>query len=391
MTQAPEPDISQDTSSFGETKRDRLLSWLVVLTGALFFLAAPFAMRAAAGFVLPIVVAAILSLALAPFADWLESKRFPNWLAALLALAAMVLVLAMAGAMVVQPAIGLVDSLPAFAQRVSDRTVELSGWLGEILQKIDSLGSAFGGDGAREVVMSSRATLQDMLLQTPGVLLHVVVTLLLAYFMTEARARLRRQLVLDRVEFSASLRVARVLRDIQARIGAYFATTIMVACGVGVVVTTGAWLFGWQNPVMWGGIAAMMNLLPYVGPLTMMVLLTLFCHSGEGPIVWSLLPTLAYIVMHTVEANIVTPVLMGRTLSMSPVAILVSLLFFGWVWGVIGIFIAVPLLVVISAFLDHSGRPNVVGFLFGEPLFGQDGTPDVTASEPVEPENAYAG
>ncbi len=258
------------------------------------------------------------------------------------------------------------------------------------MRQLDLVGSTFGNGGAREVVLSSRATLQDMLLQTPGVLLHVVVTLLLAYFMIEARVRLRRQLVLERVQFAASLRVARVLRDIQTLIGAYFATTIVVACGVGVVVSLGAWLFGWQNPVMWGGIAAMMNLLPYVGPLSMMVLLTLFCLSGEGPLLWSLLPTICYIVMHTTEANIVTPLLMGRNLSMSPVAIIVSLLFFGWVWGVIGIFIAVPLLVVVSAFLDHSGRPNVVGFLFGEPLFGPaaDASDPEPAPEPVRTGNS---
>lgn len=353
-----------------ETPRDRLLSTLVLLTGCLLFIALPFALQAGAEFFLPVVCAATISFALSPLADWFTAHRLPNWLASMLALAALVLVLALAIAMVIQPAVDLVDALPGFIKRISARTADVYGLVNRFARMADSIGSGFGrGSGRREVVLSSRGSIEDMLLQTPGMLLHVLMTLLLAFFMIEARVRLRRQLLLERQEFSASLRAARILRDVQSMIGAYFSTTFFVAVGVGTIVGLSAWAAGWQNPVMWGGVAALLNLLPYIGPLTMILLLALFGLAGNESLLVSLTPALAYTALHATESNVVTPILMGHRLSVSPVAVLASLIYFGWIWGIVGIFLAGPLLVVILAFLQHSGRPNVVGFVFGEPLF----------------------
>lgn len=371
-----EPAARHDHADPGpprELTRERMLSTLVVLVAVLTFVTLPFALHYGAAFILPLIAAGIISLALAPLADWLEGKGLPNWLAALLALSAMILVLVVAGATVIQPALSLVDSLPGFIRRITERTAELSGLFGKIARMTEAIGSGLDQGNAREVVMSTRPSLLDMLMQTPAVLLQVLVTLLLAFFMIEARGRLRRQLLLERTEFTASLRAARVLRDVQVMMGTYFATTFIVACGVGVAVGFGAWAFGWQSPVMWGGLAALLNLLPYVGPLSMVLLLSLFGLAGKEPLLLSLVPAIAYISLHAVESNIITPILMGRRLAISPIAILASLLYFGWIWGVVGIFLAGPLLVVITAFLEHSGRLNVIGFLFGEPLLVPQG------------------
>ncbi len=349
--------------------RNRLLSAMVVLSGALLFLALPFALQSGAEFFLPLVAAAVISLAVSPLADWFDARRLPNWLASLLALGTLLAVIAAAIATVIQPAIAMADTLPQFAQRIAARTSELSGWMGKIAKMVDALGRSFGQGRTREVVLSSQSSLQDLVLQTPGVLLHILLTVLLAYFMIAARGRLRRGMVLDRHEYTASLRAARVLRDVQAMMATYFATTFTVACGVGVIVGLGAWAYGWQSPIMWGGLAALLNLLPYIGPLTMMLVLSLFGLASERVLLLALAPALSYVALHTVESNVVTPILMGRRLQISPVAILAALIYFGWVWGIVGVFLAGPLLVVIMAFLEHSGKPNVVGFLFGEPLF----------------------
>lgn len=349
--------------------RNRLLSTMVVLSGALLFLALPFALQAGAEFFLPLVAAAVVSLAVSPLADWFDARRLPNWLASLLALGTLLAVILAAIATVIQPAIAMADTLPQFAQRIAARTSEFSGWMGKIAKMVDALGRSFGQGRTREVVLSSQSSLQDLVLQTPGVLLHILLTVLLAYFMIAARGRLRRGMVLDRHEYTASVRAARVLRDVQAMMATYFATTFTVACGVGVIVGLGAWAYGWQSPIMWGGLAALLNLLPYIGPLTMMVVLSLFGLATERALLLALAPALSYVALHTIESNVVTPILMGRRLQISPVAILAALIYFGWVWGIVGVFLAGPLLVVMTAFLEHSGKPNVVGFLFGEPLF----------------------
>lgn len=372
ITEAAPPEILQidpiEPQPGEATYRDRLLSSLILVGLVGLALALPFALQAGAEFFLPLATAIVVGLALSPLADWLSARGIPNSVSAVLSLLFMVLLIVLTATAVLQPAIDLVDALPQFLARLTDRLRILMASLGSFPGVLD----AFGGEAQRgggEAAGRLRAALEEVLLGTPHVLLQTLLTLMLAYFLLEARIRVRRQILLDRSDFASSVRAARVFRDVQAQMAAYFATTTMVAAGVGVIVGSTAWLLGWERPVMWGGLAAFLNLLPYIGPLSMVMLVGLFGLSGEGSLFWSLLPALAYLGLHTVEANVVTPMLMGRRLSVSPAAILVSLLFFGWVWGIVGLFLAVPILLIFSSVLEHMGRPNVIGFLFGEPLF----------------------
>lgn len=366
MALLPEEGSTQGSGQ----SRDRLLSALLFVAALGLFLALPFALKAGSEFFLPLAASVVISLALAPLADWLDARGLHNSLASLLALATMILVIVFAAMLVIQPAIALLDSMPQFVARISDRIEAITGTVDKYARMAESLGrSVSPGSGAQEVVIATRPSITDVLLRTPAIVLQVLLTVLLSFFMLEARVRLRRHLLLERMEFTASVRAARVLRDVQAQLGAYFATTLSVAAGVGIVVGSAAWSLGWERPVMWGGLAALLNLLPYIGPLTMMVVLALFGLSGHEPTGWALAPALAYITLHAFESNLFTPALMGRRLAIAPVAILSGLIYFGWVWGIVGIFLAGPIVLILSALLDHLGRPNLIGFLFGEPLF----------------------
>ena len=129
---------------------------------------------------------------------------------------------------------------------------------------------------------------------------------------------------------------------------------------------------GMDAPVMWGGLAMLLNFIPYVGPLAMVVLLGLFgLGSAESAFV-GLIPAAAYLALHTVEANVITPSILGARFTMNPVLILLALSYFGWIWGVAGALLSVPILLTLTALADHLGRPNFIGFLFGEPLFNTD-------------------
>jgi predicted PurR-regulated permease PerM len=118
-----------------------------------------------------------------------------------------------------------------------------------------------------------------------------------------------------------------------------------------------------------GGLAALLNFLPYLGPLTMVAILTLFgLGTADVPLV-GLIPAAAYLALHAVESNLVTPSILGARFTMNPVLILLALSYFSWIWGVTGALLSVPILLTITALIDHLGRPNIVGFVFGEPLF----------------------
>lgn len=370
LSSLPDAGRTEPQSTPSHHARDRLLSALLFVASLGLFFALPFALKAGSEFFLPLAASIVISLALAPLADWLDARGLPNSLASLLALATMILVIVLAATLVIQPAIALLDSLPHLIDRISGRIAPVTGTVDKYARMAEALSRSMGaGDGAQEVVIASRPSITDILLQTPAVVLQVLLTVLLSFFMLEARVRLRRHLLLERTEFTASVRAARVLRDVQAQLGAYFATTLSVAAGVGGLVGTTAWSLDWKQPVMWGGLAALLNLLPYIGPLTMMAVLALFGLSGPEPTGWALAPALAYVALHTFESNLFTPALMGRRLAIAPVAILSGLIYFGWIWGIAGLFLAGPIVLILSALLDHLGRPNLVGFLFGEPLF----------------------
>lgn len=120
---------------------------------------------------------------------------------------------------------------------------------------------------------------------------------------------------------------------------------------------------------MWGGLAALLNFLPYVGPLAMICVLALFGLGTSDSMIEGLIPAFSFLCLHAVESNAITPSILGARFTMNPVMILLALSYFSWIWGVPGALLSVPILLTLTAMIDHLGRPNLVGFLFGEPLF----------------------
>lgn len=346
----------------------RLISTLVLLIGLGLFLALPFVLSIGSVVFLPLVTALVLTIILAPLADKLAGWGLPNVLASLIALAAFFAVLLLALALILQPAITLFDSLPRMADQVGARFSELRDQFAWIALANERLAGLMGRSG-REVVLASPSVIEQLAFATPSVVLEVLLTFLMTFFMIEARVRLRRHLLFDRASFGTSIKAARVMREVQDRVAAYILTVAWINAGVGVIVALGAWALGVEAPVMWGGLAAILNFLPYIGPLAMTALLALFGIGTAETVLVGIIPAAAYLGLHTIESNIVTPSILGARFTMNPVLILIALSYFSWVWGVFGALLSVPILLMLTAFFDHVGRPNLVGFIFGEPLF----------------------
>jgi predicted PurR-regulated permease PerM len=347
----------------------RLISALVVLLAIGLFLALPFVLSIGSVVFLPLVTAIILTIVLSPLADKLARIGLPNFLASTLALLLLVAVIALALGAVLRPALTLFQDMPAMVDRIGEHFSEMQGALSWFAQLNEKVAEIVGVGKEQKVVLAGPSMLEQLAFATPTVLLEVLLTFLMAFFMIEARVRMRRKLLLERQHFGATLKAARVMRDVQDRVGSYILTVGLINLAVGVVVTLGAWLLGMAYPVMWGGLAALLNFLPYVGPLAMIALLTLFgLGTADTPLI-GLVPAAAYLGLHTVESNIVTPAILGARFTMNPVMILFALSYFSWIWGMTGALLSVPLLLTITALVEHLGRPNIIGFIFGEPLF----------------------
>ena len=350
----------------------RLISALVLLLGLGLFLALPFVLSIGSVVFLPVVTAVVLTIILSPLADRLSGWGLPNVIASLIALAAFLGIVLVALATILQPAIALFDSLPEMTQRVAQRFAELRSQFAWLAAANERLAEVMGGSDGNRVVLASPSMLEQVAFATPSVVLEVLLTFLMTFFMIEARVRLRRHLLFDRASFGTSIKAARVLREIQDRVAAYILTVNWINVGVGLIVALGAWALGVEAPIMWGGLAALLNFIPYIGPLAMTVLLALFGIGTADTVLLGIIPALAYLGLHTIESNVVTPSILGARFTMNPVMILIAFSYFTWIWGVFGALLSVPILLMLTAFFDHVGRPNLIGFVFGEPLFGEN-------------------
>ncbi|MFC0590173.1 AI-2E family transporter [Novosphingobium aquiterrae] len=347
----------------------RMLSAIVLLLSIGVLLALPFVLSIGAVVFMPLTAALILSILISPLADQLAKLGMPNSLASFLALTLALMIFGVLLSAIMQPLIDTFSQLPSMTQKVAQRISQLRGnlgWLNDINTSLDRLA---GHNKAREVVLAGPNVVEQFVFATPAVVIELIVTVLMSFFMIESRVRMRERLLQDRVHGFAGLKAARVLREVQDLVASYMATVGLINLGVGAIVTLGASLLGMEAPLMWGGLAAMLNFLPYVGPLGMAVLLGLFGLGTAQNVFEGLLPPALYLGLHAVEANLVTPAVLGRRFTLNPVLILAAISFFYWIWGVVGALLAMPMLLVLTALFHHVGRPNLIGFVFGEPLF----------------------
>ena len=347
----------------------RLISALVVLIGLGLFLALPFVLSIGSAVFLPIAAALVLTVIISPLADSLARLGLPNILASVIALLILLGVVVLALALILQPAMTLVEQIPTLIDTVGKRFGELQDqfqWVSRINERLAAMNDK---GGSREVVLAEPSLLETVAVATPSVVIEFIITLLMTFFMVEARVRLRQRLLFGRASFGTSIKAARALREVQERVASYILTVAMINAGVGLVAGFGAWALGLPAPIMWGGIAMLMNFVPYIGPMMMIGLTALFGIGTADTVLLGLLPALCYLGLHAVEANVVTPSILGARFTMNPVMILIAFSYFTWIWGVLGALLSVPILLILTALFDHLGRPNLVGFVFGEPLF----------------------
>lgn len=348
---------------------DRTLSVIVLLLGLGLLLALPFVLSAGAAFFLPVLSAMVIAVVLSPLADALCRTGLPNWLAALLSVLVLIFIMVGGVLLILQPALDLADRMPEISKAIGARATELRGLVASVSDFTRQLGKIAGQPKVREVVLAGPSMVESAALATPAIAIELLVTLLLSYFMLEARIRARTALLLDRATVGGTLRAARAMKGVYESLSHYVRTVALINFGVGVLVCLATWLLGFDAPIMWGGLAALLNFIPYLGPMVTLTLLTLVGLGTGSSIGAGLAPALTYLGIHLVEANVVTPSVLGNRLAVSPIAIIISISFFSWVWGIVGAVLSVPLLIIVSVLLEHLGRPNVIGFALGEPLF----------------------
>jgi predicted PurR-regulated permease PerM len=148
-------------------------------------------------------------------------------------------------------------------------------------------------------------------------------------------------------------RAVSIVREIEAQISRYLLTITAINIGLGIAVGTTVHFLGLRNPIMWGVLVALLNFVPYLGALTGIICMTLGAVLSFDSLGYAMLFPASYLVLATLEGNFITPMVLGLSLTLNPVVILIALSFWGWMWGISGMILAVPILVTFKIFCDH--------------------------------------
>jgi predicted PurR-regulated permease PerM len=374
-----QPDQSPGLAEGVSIKRDRLLASLTLMGGAGLLLALPFALRAGAEFFLPVTAAMVVAIALVPMLEWFERRGVPSRLAAALCVVIFLAMAIFAIGSIMLPAIDWVALLPERLPKVRaaldpllDLYKSFDRFMARILSQI-----VLTPEKGRTVRIETPNSLSGLLTSSaPHILIQLFFALLVIFFFLAGWTAMRKKTIVSRGSFEGALTTARVIQQVVDATSTYLGTITLINIGLGGLTAGALWWLGMPSPIMWGGIVAVLNYIPYLGPIASALLLFL---GGlmTYPDVWTaMLPPAAFISLHLVEANFFTPMVVGKKLTISPLAILVSLSFWSWVWGTTGALLAVPLLIIMKTVFSAAGTPDIAGFLFEHGTLTHVGDPD---------------
>ena len=367
-------DLSDDARALAEgitIKRDRLLAALTLTAGVGLIVALPFALRAGAEFFLPVTAALVIAIALVPLLEWFERRGVPSRIASALCVVVFLAIAVFAIASIVLPAIDWVALVPerlpkikAALEPVLDLYKAFDRFLERILSQV-----VITPQTARTVRIETPNSLSGLLTSSaPHLLIQLFFALLVIFFFLAGWTAMRKQTIVSRGSFEGALTTARVIQQVVDATSTYLGTITVINVTLGGLTALILWQLGMDSPLMWGGIVAVLNYIPYLGPIASALLL-FFGGLMTFPDAWAaLLPPAIFISLHLVEANLITPMIVGKRLTISPLAILISLSFWSWVWGTTGALLAVPLLIIMKTVFSAAGTPDIAGFLF------EDGT-----------------
>lgn len=349
-------------------RRDRLLAALTLIVGASFCLGLPFALQAGAEFFLPLTAAIVIAIALVPLLEWLERRGVPSALAAFFALTTFVMLVNAALAIIVLPATGWFARVPESIPRIQTNLAPLIDFYSSLQKFVDrTLASVASGTEATAQAMAATAptsVVDYFISAAPTAAIQLFFAILVVFFFLASWTRLRSGTIKRRGSFDGAMQTARVIQNVVDATADYLATITMINAILGLVVALLLWALGMPSPFMWGGIVTLCNFVPYLGPILAAILLCLGGLMTFDAVGFALLPATIFACVHLVEANLVTPLVLGRRLTVNPLLILVSLSFWGWVWGAPGALLAVPLLLILQTVLASTGTPDLAGFLF---------------------------
>jgi predicted PurR-regulated permease PerM len=305
--------------------------------------------------ILPIVLAFVLSLVLQPLMRLFEKVRLPRSLGAL----AIILVLGGSiiglGAALSGPAVSWAQKLPEGLPRLQERLSFLNKpihTLQKFLHQAEGL-TQEAGPAVSTVVVQGTGWSDKLLSGTRAIASGLFTTVLVLFFLLIAGDIFLRRLVEILPRFKDKRQAVDISQQIEADISAYLTTITVMNLGVGVATGIVTAACGVGDPVLWGTVAFLLNYVPILGPL---IGVTILAFAGLLSIetLWlAFVPAGVYVLIHVIEGETITPMLLAKRFTINPVLVILALVFWYWMWGILGAILAVPMLAIAKIVCDR--------------------------------------
>jgi predicted PurR-regulated permease PerM len=325
-------------------------------TVGLFVIAVLWAAYVAQPVVVPVVLAWTIATIVLPVVKWLQDHGVPRVVAVVgVALALIALIVTLLGLLSTPVAywLGRASELGALMRQKLEMMTQPLAMLDEVRKALNAI-TLGSGDGGIKVETQSGTLLTTIVgVLTPAVSQFILFIGALIFYLVYQK-RIRTTAVFFVRDREARLTTLRTLSDIDSNMTIYFGTFTVVNLCLGVVTAALTWFVGLPNPLLWGVLAAVLNYVPYIGPAIVTATLGVagllaFPTLGEAAVA-----PLVYIAIVTVEGQFVTPSVIGRRLTLNPFAVFLAIAFCTWLWGPIGAFLAVPLLMAVTVALGNA-------------------------------------
>jgi predicted PurR-regulated permease PerM len=321
-------------------------------------LAISYTLWAAQDLILPVLLAVFFALIGNPIIRMLQRIWVPRFVGALLVLVLGITGAVQLGRQLVTPASVWIRQAPSQMRDLGPKLSSLVKPVREANKAAENIARAAGGESTAaptQVVKTETNNPYKVLTATPRLIASVLAVLLLTFFFMVYGQSLQRNAIALLPGRQHKRITVDILQSIEHEISRYVLTISIINALMGLVFA-GALFFVLQMPLdealLWGTMAALLNFAPYVGPLIgIMIMLVMGFVAFHDPL-HSLLPAGIYLGLHTLEGQLITPIVLGKRMALSPLILILGLMVFGWLWGIIGLLLAVPMLVCVKIVLS---------------------------------------
>jgi predicted PurR-regulated permease PerM len=360
--------------------RAGLPAWAVV---GIFVILAVAAVAAAEEFLMPLTMAVLLFFVFSPLRRRLGRRGVPSWVTASLVTGGLLAALGAISLMLSGPAGELVADAPRIALRLDQKFEELKremGVLGDLADRMDDTPEP-GGTDASVTDKAAPEILWSLAGSTPTLVSQLLFVIVLLYFMIASGDLLYLKIVQSFDGIGRKRRSYEALRQIEDSLGSYLGTITLINLGLGTAIGLTFWWLGMPAPALFGVAAFLLNYVPFVGLLIGAAISTAVALVSMDGFFWPLMAGASYVGYNAVEAQFITPYFLSRRLELNPVIVLVAVALWAWLWSIVGMIVAVPILVVVRVLCEHiPGLEKFGNFLAGDtaPVPESDGADEAT-------------